>query len=150
MHDRVSAAERGIERLGVEDRALDQFGVDAPEIVLRAGREVVERDDVVAGRGERAAEVGADESCAAGDDHPHGCAGLMGVKGTVVRWTACSCRLPTSEPPSALLLDAFDSNWIAPLGPHVDAFEREFAELRRRAARRRAVERHRRAAPRAR
>lgn len=29
----------------------------------------------------------------------------------------------------ALLLDAFDSNWIAPLGPHVDAFEREFAEF---------------------
>ncbi len=28
----------------------------------------------------------------------------------------------------ALLLEAFDSNWIAPLGPHVDAFEREFAE----------------------
>lgn len=28
-----------------------------------------------------------------------------------------------------LLLDAFDSNWIAPLGPHVDAFEREFAEI---------------------
>jgi len=26
-----------------------------------------------------------------------------------------------------LLLDAFESNWIAPLGPHVDAFEREFA-----------------------
>ncbi|HEX5475297.1 MAG TPA: aminotransferase class I/II-fold pyridoxal phosphate-dependent enzyme [Vicinamibacterales bacterium] len=26
-----------------------------------------------------------------------------------------------------LLLDAFDSNWIAPLGPHVDAFEKEFA-----------------------
>jgi dTDP-4-amino-4,6-dideoxygalactose transaminase len=26
-----------------------------------------------------------------------------------------------------LLLDAFDSRWIAPLGPHVDAFEREFA-----------------------
>lgn len=26
------------------------------------------------------------------------------------------------------LLQAFDSNWIAPLGPHVDAFEREFAE----------------------
>jgi pyridoxal phosphate-dependent aminotransferase EpsN len=29
----------------------------------------------------------------------------------------------------ALLLDAFDSNWIAPLGPHVDAFERELAAL---------------------
>jgi dTDP-4-amino-4,6-dideoxygalactose transaminase len=28
-----------------------------------------------------------------------------------------------------LLLDAFDSNWIAPLGPHVDAFEREFAHF---------------------
>jgi dTDP-4-amino-4,6-dideoxygalactose transaminase len=27
-----------------------------------------------------------------------------------------------------LLLDAFDSNWIAPLGPHLDAFEREFCE----------------------
>ncbi len=27
-----------------------------------------------------------------------------------------------------LLLEAFDSNWVAPLGPHVDAFEREFAE----------------------
>lgn len=27
-----------------------------------------------------------------------------------------------------LLLDAFDSNWIAPLGPHVDEFERELAE----------------------
>jgi dTDP-4-amino-4,6-dideoxygalactose transaminase len=25
------------------------------------------------------------------------------------------------------LLDAFDSNWIAPLGPYVDAFEKEFA-----------------------
>ena len=25
-------------------------------------------------------------------------------------------------------MDAFDSNWIAPLGPHVDAFEREFAQ----------------------
>ena len=27
------------------------------------------------------------------------------------------------------LMDAFDSNWIAPLGPHVDAFEREFAAV---------------------
>jgi dTDP-4-amino-4,6-dideoxygalactose transaminase len=27
-----------------------------------------------------------------------------------------------------LLLDAFDSNWIAPLGPHVDGFEAEMAE----------------------
>ena len=28
----------------------------------------------------------------------------------------------------ALLQEAFASNWIAPLGPHVNAFEREFAE----------------------
>jgi dTDP-4-amino-4,6-dideoxygalactose transaminase len=28
-----------------------------------------------------------------------------------------------------LFADAFASNWIAPLGPHVDAFEAEFAEL---------------------
>nr|WP_269466233.1 aminotransferase class I/II-fold pyridoxal phosphate-dependent enzyme [Caldithrix abyssi] len=26
-----------------------------------------------------------------------------------------------------LVIDAFESNWIAPLGPHVDAFEREVA-----------------------
>ena len=31
------------------------------------------------------------------------------------------------EDERALLLDALDSNWIAPLGPHVDAFEEEFA-----------------------
>jgi dTDP-4-amino-4,6-dideoxygalactose transaminase len=28
-----------------------------------------------------------------------------------------------------LLLEAFDSNWIAPLGPQVEAFEREFADV---------------------
>jgi dTDP-4-amino-4,6-dideoxygalactose transaminase len=27
------------------------------------------------------------------------------------------------------LMDAFNSNWLAPLGPHVDAFEREFASV---------------------
>ena len=27
-----------------------------------------------------------------------------------------------------LLLEAFESNWIAPVGPHSDQFEREFAE----------------------
>ena len=32
------------------------------------------------------------------------------------------------EKERALLLDAFDSNWIAPLGPHVDGFENEMAE----------------------
>lgn len=33
-----------------------------------------------------------------------------------------------SENERNLLLEAFDSNWIAPLGPYVDAFEAEFAE----------------------
>jgi dTDP-4-amino-4,6-dideoxygalactose transaminase len=32
-----------------------------------------------------------------------------------------------SDVERTLLLEAFDSNWIAPLGPMVDAFEREFA-----------------------
>ena len=32
------------------------------------------------------------------------------------------------EKERALLLDAFDSNWIAPLGPHVNEFEKEMAE----------------------
>ena len=32
------------------------------------------------------------------------------------------------ERESGLVRDALESNWIAPLGPHVDAFEREFCE----------------------
>lgn len=35
----------------------------------------------------------------------------------------------TSNVDRELLLDAFDSNWVAPLGPHVDAFEAEMAAL---------------------
>jgi hypothetical protein len=27
-----------------------------------------------------------------------------------------------------MLLEAFDSNWIAPIGPDIDAFERDMAE----------------------
>ncbi|MDP8992523.1 MAG: DegT/DnrJ/EryC1/StrS family aminotransferase, partial [Actinomycetota bacterium] len=33
------------------------------------------------------------------------------------------------EDERSFLLDAFDSGWIAPLGPHVDALEDEFADL---------------------
>jgi len=33
------------------------------------------------------------------------------------------------EEERAFLLDAFDSNWVAPLGPHVDLFEKEFSEV---------------------
>ena len=49
-----------------------------------------------------------------------------------------------------LVEDAIASNWIAPLGPHVDAFEHEFAAVVGRAACARPVERDRRAPPRAR
>jgi dTDP-4-amino-4,6-dideoxygalactose transaminase len=30
---------------------------------------------------------------------------------------------------NAYIQEAFDGNWVSPLGPHVDAFEREFCEL---------------------
>jgi dTDP-4-amino-4,6-dideoxygalactose transaminase len=51
----------------------------------------------------------------------------------VARYNARMPRIYLSPPhmgpdERALLLDAFDSNWVAPLGPHVDAFEREFAQ----------------------
>jgi len=43
-------------------------------------------------------------------------------------------RIPLSTPTLngteiSLIQDAIDSNWIAPLGPHVDAFEREIADI---------------------
>ena len=52
---------------------------------------------------------------------------------TVVKDTAVPVRIYLSPPHMSpaereLLLEAFDSNWIAPLGPQVEAFEREFAE----------------------
>ena len=48
--------------------------------------------------------------------------------------TSSSPRIHLSPPHMggdelALVTDAFQSNWIAPLGPHVDAFEQEFAAL---------------------
>jgi dTDP-4-amino-4,6-dideoxygalactose transaminase len=53
------------------------------------------------------------------------------VAQAIDRYRALVTRLFLSPPDVGprereLLLDAFDSNWIAPLGPHVDAFEREF------------------------
>ena len=38
-----------------------------------------------------------------------------------------SNRIWLSGEELAFIRDAFDTNWIAPLGPHVDAFEREMA-----------------------
>ncbi len=46
--------------------------------------------------------------------------------------------------------DAIESNWLAPLGPHVDAFERELAAVAERPERARALERDGGASPRAR
>jgi dTDP-4-amino-4,6-dideoxygalactose transaminase len=56
------------------------------------------------------------------------------VAQAIDRYRALVTRLFLSPPDVGprereLLLDAFDSNWIAPLGPHVDAFEHEFAEF---------------------
>lgn len=53
---------------------------------------------------------------------------------TPLRYVPAVARLFLSPPDVGprdreLLLDAFDSNWIAPLGPHVDAFERELADF---------------------
>ena len=45
-------------------------------------------------------------------------------------------RCPSSSTP-------FDSNWVAPLGPHVDGFEREFATKVEPPPRRGAIERNR-------
>jgi dTDP-4-amino-4,6-dideoxygalactose transaminase len=39
------------------------------------------------------------------------------------------CVPDVTELERKLLLEAFDSNWIAPLGPHVDAFEEELAGI---------------------
>ena len=49
-----------------------------------------------------------------------------------------------------LVAEALDSNWIAPLGPQVDAFEAELAAVAGVPHARRALERHRGAPPRAR
>ena len=93
---------------------------------LVAGRQVVEHDDVVAGcRPDARHEVRADEARSAGHD---ACSriGCAGYRRPVARLFLSPPDVGDAE--RELLLDAFDSNWIAPLGPHVDAFEREFAE----------------------
>ena len=64
-------------------------------------------------------------------------------------------HLPLPTPPlgrraRACVADAIESNWIAPLGPHVDAFEQELAAATGAEHARRALERHRRAPSRAR
>ena len=48
--------------------------------------------------------------------------------------STAECRIYLSSPhiggeELSFVREAFDSNWVAPLGPHVDAFERECAEI---------------------
>lgn len=55
--------------------------------------------------------------------------GTPRAQGGYVRWVTRIFLSPPhmGEDERRLLLEAFDSNWIAPLGPHVDAFEEELA-----------------------
>jgi hypothetical protein len=57
----------------VEDRAVDEFDIDAVEIVGEARGQVVEGDDVIdiVERAELPAEVRPDEPSPAGHDHAH-------------------------------------------------------------------------------
>jgi pyridoxal phosphate-dependent aminotransferase EpsN len=111
-----------VEQGRVKNRAYDKLGVDTEEVLLGAGGKVVEHDDFVPSLRERSAQVGADEARAPRYQHSH----------NVEVYLRLVDRLFLSPPDvgeteRALLVEAFDSNWIAPTGPHVDAFEREFA-----------------------
>ena len=154
----VGVAHHLVERVGVEDGALDQRDVEVAEVVAVTGREVVERDDGLTGPAQATAEVRADEARAPVTTM------LTAVKATDRPSSGRRLRAPVrhaSDPPRvtplgvplsehasatfltvprlflsppdvgarerARLLEAFDSNWIAPLGPDVDAFEQEFA-----------------------
>ena len=101
----------------VRDLAEGVVAVGVPARVRRAG------SDAARGRAEPAeAAVGA------------GGNGEMSRKVEAKKEPAVARKRIYLSPPHMspkereLLLEAFDSNWIAPLGPHVDAFEREFAE----------------------
>ena len=147
----VGVAHRGVEDLGIEDGALDERDVEVAQVLEVAGRQVVDHDDVVAGSRRRRLRFAPMNPAppvttmltTAGyrplPCPPCGslCSGSRSPSTPPLR--SCVPRLFLSPPDVGprereLLLDAFDSNWIAPLGPHVDAFEREFAGLRRRAA----------------
>lgn len=80
-----------------------------------------------------AADVTMPEFLGYGEDAALGKADVPGVSAEPTPAAAPPRRVYLSPPHMSghereLLLDAFDSNWIAPLGPHVDALEREFAE----------------------
>src|SRR5581483_7126544 len=72
VDDRVAAAGRTRDRVRIGDVALVELVLDVFEVGAVAGvRELVEDDDLVAGRGEPPREVRADEAGAAGDEDPH-------------------------------------------------------------------------------
>ena len=93
VEDRVGAARGSRDRLGVADVALDQLDVGAVEVRRIAGiGQLVEHDDVLAGRREALRAVGADEAGAAGDENSHGRKPRAGAFGIRERKAAAAAR----------------------------------------------------------
>ena len=93
VDDRGRVAHHLVERVGIEDGALDERDVEVAQVVAVAGREVVERDDGLTGPAQAAAEVRADETRASRHDDAHGRQGYRPFPG-----------VPRSEHASATFL----------------------------------------------
>ena len=83
-----------VERVGIEDGALDERDVEVAQVVAVAGREVVERDDGLTGSAQAAAEVRADEPRASRHDDAHDRPGYVPVTGH----SAPASRSPSTPP----------------------------------------------------
>ena len=101
------------DRVGVGDVALMELVLDALEVRAVAGvGQLVEHDDLVAGRRETANELRADEPGAAGDEHAHRATGYRPVAVENGSWThACES--------SSLRVAIFTWEWTA--APRVHA-----------------------------
>ena len=71
VDDRIGAGDGLGERVGFENRPLDEANRDAVEIRLRAGRQVVDPDDLVATRMQPLAHVRTDEASCSRDEYSH-------------------------------------------------------------------------------
>ena len=73
VHDRGGTGECLVQRVGIEDRVLDQFDVGSVEVAAQACRQVVEGHHVVdlAPRQQFPAQIGADEAGSARDHNLH-------------------------------------------------------------------------------
>ncbi len=109
---------------------LDVWYVDHPSlwldiwILIKTTRSVLRRDGIDAASGVTMPEFMGSPSEAA--DGRLAAATEDASLGSLSRIYLSPPHL--SQESRDLLLEAFDSNWIAPMGPHVDAFEREFAQ----------------------